>query len=145
MSIHYFCKVKSSYEILKYHPLMKNFLLLVVLLPFFAVLNSCDAQQGKYIDVSKEEFNKLISGGKGILLDVRTPDEFNAGKIEGAINLDYFSEDFEEKVSMMDKSIPVYVYCASGGRSGLTKALMQKENFEEVYNLAMGYEGWISK
>ena len=52
---------------------------------------------------------------------------------------------FEEKVAKMDKTIPVYVYCASGGRSGLTKELMMKENFKEVYNLSIGYEGWVAK
>ncbi len=124
---------------------MKRYLCFLILMPFFALLNSCDAQEGKYVDVSKEEFIKLISSKKGILLDVRTPDEFNAGNIEGAINMDYFADDFEKQVAMMDKSIPVYVYCASGGRSGLTKKLMKKENFEEVYNLSIGYEGWVSE
>jgi len=123
---------------------MKSYLLLLLLMPLFAIMNSCDAQEGQYVDVSKEEFTDLINSGKGMILDVRTPDEFNAGNIGGSVNMDYFAEDFEEKVAKMDKTIPVYVYCASGGRSGLTKKLMKKEKFKEVYNLSIGYEGWIA-
>jgi len=124
---------------------MKSYLFLVILIPLFTAMNSCDAQEGKYEDVSKEVFTELIESGKGILLDVRTPDEFSEGHIKGAVNLDYFAKDFEDQIANMDKSIPVYVYCASGGRSGLTKKLMKKEGFEKVSNLSIGYEGWVEE
>jgi rhodanese-related sulfurtransferase len=77
-----------------------------------------------------------------LILDVRTPDEFAAGHIEGAVNIDWYNPQFKAEIAALDKSKPVFVYCAVGGRSGQAKKLLNSEGFKEVHNLNGGIEAW---
>lgn len=96
-------------------------------------------------DVSVKEFSKLIAAGKGTLLDVRTPGEIAKGSIKGSVNLDFFDDNFENKLDQLDKTKPVYVYCAAGGRSSDAMDMMKKKGFVEVYNLLGGYNAWVKE
>jgi rhodanese-related sulfurtransferase len=96
-------------------------------------------------DVTAEEFKALIDKNDGLILDVRTKDEVAEGKIENAINLDYYSETFKDDIAKLDKDKPVYVYCRSGGRSGGAKKIMTSMGFKAVYNLKGGYSNWPYK
>ena len=96
-------------------------------------------------DVSVKEFSKLISAGKGTLLDVRTPGEIAKGSIKGSVKLDFFDDNFESKLDQLDKTKPVYVYCAAGGRSSDAMDMMKKKGFVEVYNLLGGYNAWVKE
>lgn len=93
-------------------------------------------------DVSADEFKKLLTEKPGQLIDVRTPQEFASGSIEGAENIDFYSADFSEQLDKLDKTKPVYVYCKSGGRSGQAKAMLTEKGFTTVYNLIGGYSNW---
>ena len=93
----------------------------------------------KNVDVS--EFKKLIQSGKGVIVDVRTPGEFNRGHIEGAKNIN-IANNFSNEIQKLDKSQPVYVYCAVGGRSARAMQMMKQMGFKEVYNLMGGYNAW---
>ncbi|MGV6861725.1 MAG: rhodanese-like domain-containing protein [Putridiphycobacter sp.] len=92
-----------------------------------------------YKNVNAEEFKSLMSSNPGILLDVRTAQEFGGGYIPGAINIDYYSSTFKDEVSKLDKTKPIYVYCRSGARSGKSMIILQELGFNEVYNLIGGY------
>lgn len=96
-------------------------------------------------DVEADEFKTLIDGGAGLILDVRTADEFNGGHIANAINIDFYGDGFDATIDTLDKSTPVYVYCQGGGRSGQTKDMMATKGFTEVYNLLGGYGNWPYK
>jgi rhodanese-related sulfurtransferase len=76
------------------------------------------------------------------LIDVRTPREFSNGFIEGAKNIDYNGDTFEKQMKKLDKTKPVLVYCAAGGRSENAAELLQEWGFKEVYDLEGGYNGW---
>ena len=91
-------------------------------------------------DVNVEEFSKRLEGAQ--LLDVRTPDEWNEGIIEGAIMANFYEDDFESQLAKLDKEKPVAVYCKSGGRSGQTMERMHELGFKEVYNLEGGIGAW---
>lgn len=52
-----------------------------------------------------------------IILDVRTAGEYADGHIPGAVMIDYYKNDFRQQINKLDKSKPVFVYCASGVRS----------------------------
>lgn len=93
-------------------------------------------------DVEENAFNEKINSGKGILLDVRTADEYAQGHINGSINLDFNSGEFESALDTLNKQTPVYVYCQGGGRSGKAKNMMADKGFSEVYNLIGGYGSW---
>ena len=98
-----------------------------------------------YKNVKADEFKKLMDSKEGIILDVRTADEFNRGHIEGAINIDFYGKTFKTQIDKLDKSKPVYVYCHSGGRSGKSMKMMSTMGFVEVYNLIGGFSNWPYK
>ncbi|MFT6166734.1 MAG: rhodanese-related sulfurtransferase [Vicingaceae bacterium] len=76
------------------------------------------------------------------LIDVRRAGEFSAGTIEGAKNYDILNGSFQKAMETFDKSIPVYVFCAVGGRSGKASALLQENGFTQVIDLKGGYNAW---
>ncbi len=85
---------------------------------------------------------KLAQDSTIQLVDVRTPDEFATGHIEGAMNINYWGDDFETAIQKLDKKRPVLLYCKSGVRSNKAAAVMQKLGFIELYNLEGGYLTW---
>lgn len=77
-----------------------------------------------------------------VVLDVRTPDEFNQGHLKGAQNVDYLARNFEQQLARLDKTKPYLVHCASGGRSTETLPMLQKLGFKNVRHLDGGIEAW---
>ena len=92
--------------------------------------------------VSATEFKELLSVPGAQIVDVRTSKEVALGKIEGAINFNFYDSDFEDKMSTLIKDKPVMVYCKAGGRSGKTAAMLKDLGFLEVYDLEGGYSNW---
>ncbi|PZD79712.1 rhodanese-like domain-containing protein [Mesonia sp. K7] len=102
---------------------------------------SC-ANETSYKKVSPQEFEKIIAQEEVQLIDVRTPEEYKAGFIEGAENINFY-EDFKSKIEKLDKSKPVAVYCKSGRRSEEAGFQMIGESgFTEVYDLDGGFLDW---
>jgi rhodanese-related sulfurtransferase len=112
---------------------------------FFLVLTAAVkvfAQSGNQ-DLTVQEFQSKMTATPGaVLLDLRTPDETAKGIIPSAKQLDYFKKDFESEVARLDKSKTYFLYCAAGGRSGETAALMTRLGFKNIYNLKDGFEAW---
>ncbi len=79
-----------------------------------------------------------------VILDIRTPEEFAAGHLAGAINVDYYASDFEAQLGELDTSVPYVMYCNSGNRSSNALPLMDSIGFEEVYELDGGIQAWYS-
>lgn len=77
-----------------------------------------------------------------ILLDVRTPEEFEAGHIKNALNIDWYNPSFKEQVAKLDKNKPVFIYCKSGGRSGQATQVLKSMGFTEIYDLDGGIMQW---
>jgi rhodanese-related sulfurtransferase len=93
-------------------------------------------------DVGVDEFETLWRGKKYVVLDVRTPSEFSAGHLAGAVNLDVKGPDFDKKVAELDKQQVYLVHCASGVRSLTACDRMTKLKFEHLYNLQGGFKAW---
>ncbi len=53
----------------------------------------------------------------GILIDIRTPEEFQSGHIQGAINVDFYDPLFLQNIQQVANGRPVFMYCRSGNRS----------------------------
>jgi len=103
-----------------------------------------DSQQDQVVqNVNATEFHQLFTEKGGQIVDVRTQDEVNGGYITGAINIDFYGNDFEKEIAKLDKEKPVFVYCAAGGRSGKTMKKMKDMGFKEVYNLSGGFPTWL--
>jgi len=95
--------------------------------------------------VDAETFKEKLTEKDVQIIDVRTPNEYAQGNIKGSTNMDYFGDDFQSKLSTLDKSKPVLVYCAVGGRSGKAAKMMKKMGFMVVYDLKGGYNNWPFK
>ena len=100
------------------------------------------AEKKAYKDINAAEFDKLRADKKSVVLDVRTPAEFEAGHIPGAINIDWNSDDFQKTVSELDKSKTYLVNCAGGGRSAKACDKLTKLKFTDCYNLLGGFHAW---
>lgn len=76
------------------------------------------------------------------ILDVRTPEEFAQGHIEGAVNIDFQGTSFDDKIAELDPSATTFVYCRSGNRSSQAVAKMQAAGFTDILHLSDGVIGW---
>jgi rhodanese-related sulfurtransferase len=94
--------------------------------------------------VGVEEFARLMEEGDFTLLDVRTPKEFAAGHIPGAINLDVQSASFADELRALNTEETCLVYCRSGRRSQRAGEILAGQGFEEVIELAPGFNAWKS-
>ena len=94
-------------------------------------------------DVSVSEAKALLEGDDAPrVIDVRTPEEFAAGHIEGATNINFLSDDFEAEIARLDKSEPYLLHCKSGNRSAKALAEMERQGFENIAHMTDGYDGW---
>ena len=94
-------------------------------------------------DISAQEVKKAIDNKENyILLDVRTPQEFSRGKIEGAINVPV--DDVPQKIERVipDKNAIIYVYCLSASRSPIAVEMMQELGYKKAFNMEHGLMAW---
>ena len=92
--------------------------------------------------IDADQFKKLLVLDEIQLVDVRTPEEFETGHIEDAINIDFNNEDFKSELSTLDKSKPVLVYCRSGKRSAGAAEIMKEMGFTKIVGLDGGMISW---
>lgn len=88
------------------------------------------------------EFARLAAEADTVILDVRTAGEFKAGRLKGAININYHGVDFAERLAALDKSKTYLVHCASGVRSLKACQKMSQMGFAKLVNLAGGLQSW---
>ncbi len=92
---------------------------------------------GKLFGIKSVDFKELLERG-AVIVDVRTPAEFNSGHIKGAINLPL--QTLTSNMGKLKKDKPVITCCASGMRSGSAKSILLSNGFKEVQNGG----GWTS-
>jgi rhodanese-related sulfurtransferase len=133
-------------------------LLLLVSLAFGGILVGCktssdennnnggQTQTQVLENISATEAYNLIQNNavnlNFIIIDVRTADEYNAERIEGAININSSASDFSSQLDMLDKDKIYLLYCRSGNRSGNAQDTMEGLGFTEVYNMSGGINAW---
>lgn len=74
-----------------------------------------------------------------ILIDVRTPEEFNLGHRDGAINFD-LNLMIRGQLPNLPKDAKIEVYCRSGGRASAAKQILESAGFQDIENIG-GYQG----
>ncbi|MBQ4914691.1 rhodanese-like domain-containing protein [Maribacter sp. MMG018] len=123
---------------------MKN---IVILLFLTTVISSCNSQSDNQVQIIDIETLKTEAIGKDVqLVDVRTPEEYNAGHIDDAININVLdTETFNKKVLSLDKEKPVYIYCKVGGRSNKASQILKELGFKTIYDYSGGYTEWSAK
>lgn len=124
--------------------------LFILLFLASATLTSCQSQNTATDDgavLPVEAYQEKLSGSENVqLLDVRTPKEYEAGHIEGAVNINYFDENFLAQAEQrFNKDEPVLLYCRSGNRSAKATAVMKEAGFKDIYDLKGGFNAWPKK
>lgn len=102
-----------------------------------------DLQMGTIESVLTFNFKSKVDSGEYVILDIRTPEEFEAGHIKGAINIDFYDSNFQQQINNLDKDKKYLVYCRSGSRTSYTLPLFRQLEFNEVYELQGGAISWI--
>jgi rhodanese-related sulfurtransferase len=131
---------------------MKTILLIVLIIIAFQITisaqNSCsDLPIGNLIsDISptqaKDTIEAYIDKDWFVILDVRTPTEYNSMHIEEGVLLNFNSGVFSTEVSKFDRNKVYILHCASGARSAQAKIIMQNLGFYRVYNMTGGINSW---
>tara|TARA_B100000700_G_scaffold215338_1_gene236655 strand:+ start:60 stop:455 length:396 start_codon:yes stop_codon:yes gene_type:complete len=110
----------------------------------FTLIFSCNLINNDEInEIDSDELTEFLQINDAILVDVRRDDEYINGHIENSINIDYMSDKFVAKTEMLDKNMPIILYCRSGRRSYLSAVKLSENGFKEVYNLKGGILSWI--
>lgn len=118
---------------------MKIIVLLV--LAFWGLTACTDAPPAQNLSI--EEFKQTFDNTPDkILLDVRTDAEVTGGIIPGAVQIDYQGNDLDQKIDVLDKSQPVFVYCAMGSRSRAMASMLSQKGFKKIYNAEGGINAW---
>lgn len=95
------------------------------------------------MDLNQSKWANDIEDTSNIVLDVRTPEEFNEGYIPKSINLNiYDASSFMSKIQSFNKENNFYIYCKSGARSLQACQIMSQLGFSNVYNLLGGITDW---
>ncbi len=111
------------------------------------VLPAQSAQDNaRIIAVTAKGAAELIEKHKGdndfAILDIRTPGEFQSGHLAKSILIDFYSKNFADQLSRLDKEKTFLIYCRSGNRSTKSLELFKKLKFQKVYHMASGIRVW---
>ena len=114
----------------------------IVILFLSISLSACSQQQPAYHNVDNKKFSQLMVQPNTVILDVRTPAEYQQGHIPHATLINFHDQNFSQQLDSLDKSKTYLVYCASGGRSSKASQLMTDKGFKSVDNLEHGFSQW---
>ena len=97
-------------------------------------------------NITVTEAHEMINANLGnpnfILLDVRTPEEYNSGHIAKSFLIDFRSDTFKEELKELDKNNTYLIYCRTGSRSATTLNTMKELGFNNAYNMLGGITLW---
>jgi rhodanese-related sulfurtransferase len=106
----------------------------------FFFCNGIFAQDGSLPAI---DFEKRINLQHPQLLDVRTAGEYQSGHLKNSLQADWLNKaQFEDRIKYLDKTRPLLVYCASGGRSAQAAKWLLENGFTDVQNLKGGLTTW---
>lgn len=95
--------------------------------------------------LTPSQFNELLQTNKYLLLDIRTADEYAAGHLKNAQQIDYYqTQAFSDYLDKLDKNAKYLIYCRTGKRSSAALQIMQSKGFEDVTELLGGYNAWVT-
>ncbi len=97
-------------------------------------------QKGPYIPIYSEQISNYFFNH--LLIDVRSEIEFSENTLPGAINIDYYKDDFRNKLRKINVNTPIVLFCGSGMRSEYAAKIAKELGFENVYMLVGGMEAY---
>ncbi len=110
----------------------------------FIHIGACQDKNDAVVTKVNKDYLKANAIGKEVqLIDVRTPQEYEAGHIDDAKNINVANANFLQQIEGLDKEEPVYLYCKMGGRSNRAAQLLKEQGFTKIYDYTGGYNDWI--
>ena len=121
---------------------MKLKILLPILMLLLASSSGLSAQRTQ---LNSPEIKEVLKKNKAIvILDVRTAEEFAAGHLKGAQNMDIRQQDAYSKLDKLNHQTTYLVYCRTNHRSGMAVDYMMQKGFKNVYQMMDGFPGWAA-
>lgn len=120
---------------------MKSLFSLIVTLALFNFFSLAYAADAKNISV--DEAARLIKSDTNVVvLDIRTPREFEAGHIKGATNINFNDKEFAKRIATLDKNKTYIIHCQGGGRSGRACEQIKTLYFKNMLHMNQGFGAW---
>lgn len=116
---------------------------LVAVMTLF-VGQACAQTEADSTRISAEQFQEKVDETPGVIIDVRTQEEYNQGHLAKVDDhLDLLNGDFEASLDSLNKEKTYYLYCRTGNRSGQAADLMKEKGFNNVYNIG-GFQDLVN-
>ncbi|WP_217988353.1 rhodanese-like domain-containing protein [Aliifodinibius salipaludis] len=116
---------------------------LVAVMTLF-VGQACAQTEADNTRISAEQFQEKVDETPGVVIDVRTQEEYNQGHLAMVDDhLDLLNGDFEASLDSLNKEKTYYLYCRTGNRSGQAVELMKENGFKNVYNIG-GFQDLVN-
>ncbi len=127
--------------------MMRSLLVLVLALSVLAAACSSDTTTQSIELVSPADAAQVIADDPAglVVLDIRTPEEFNEARLADAIMVDFYADDFAAQLDTLDKDVPYVLYCRTGNRSSDAVKTMKDLGFVEVYEIDGGIVNWYDQ
>ncbi len=105
---------------------------------------SCNGQNAKNIkNLEPKAFSETLKTTTNAqIIDVRTPQEFAAGHLENAQNIDWLGDNFDANAQKLDKTKPIFIYCKTNNRSSQAAEKLEELGFKNIYNMKGGLLKW---
>ena len=105
---------------------------------------SCELLNSPEINIiSESDFIERQQDSDYTLIDVRTQDEFDLGHIYGAINLDFYSDSFQNDILSLPKNETIVLYCRTNNRSNKTATILKENGYKEILVIRGGITEWV--
>ena len=126
---------------------IRSLFVLVLALSVLVTACSSDTTTQSIELVSPTEAAQVIADDPAglVVLDIRTPQEFNEARLADAVMVDFYAEDFAAQLETLDKDVPYVMYCNSGNRSSDAVKTMKDLGFVEVYEIDGGIVNWYDQ
>ena len=112
---------------------------------FILMLASFSNVEAQKKQLNSPEIKEVLKNNKTIIiLDVRTAEEFAAGHLKGARNIDIRLQDAYSKIDKLNPNATYLVYCRTNHRSGMAVDYMMQKRFKTVYQMMDGFPGWAA-
>ena len=123
------------------HPFLVMLFLIAAFLFFWTVLKE---QSSQLKTISTDQLTRLVNQQNAVLVDTRSAEQFQAGHIVNAANIPANEIDQAPKKLPKGKKRPVVVYCQVGRTSMKACQQLEKQGFEQIFNLKGGLNAWVN-
>ena len=104
---------------------------------------SCELLNSPEINIISESDFVEIQDSDYTLIDVRTQDEFDLGHIDSAINLDFYSDTFQNEILSLPKNEKIVLYCRTNNRSSKTATILKENGYKDIFVIRGGITEWV--